>query len=596
MSRTHLHVAPLLRRAGRALARFGSLFATAAVLHAIEPHPLPTVGIRASAPDTAEPTPLTRIAPGRFEVTRTGDTNQALTLFVGYSGTATIEKDYADPGRLFRLAPGQTSLEIIVGPIDDDLLEGDETVIATLLEPPFALLPNYVIDPKHASATVTIHDGNDFPVVKIEATRPIAEESSYPLRRLPLRGEFTISRTGPTKEALSVFVLYSGLATPGVDYPAQPFFVTIPAGADSTTIEIVPAIDDLNEGIETVVATLSHCPPETNPPLGIPCYLNSEFDPVQDHATVFIRDDGITQASLHLTQPRDGAEFAPGQTIHLEANAIDLDGYIGRVEFFDGEQRIGESEIVFIRAPDPGTVITHTFDWTSAETGPHVLSARAVRADGTKITSPPVTITVGRAETSPLLRFVEPARNGLYSTLDEVPIVLRAWASNDVFLTAEIFANSTKIAEASFCCWLCPCAHPFPGQETILQIPVRPPVGVPSRPWQGWQPDHAGILYLTARAVGENGTIVEALPVRILVYDPVLHISVREDGTVGLVIREGSVSPGSYDAEASPNLVEWTRLGEFAPGNVAAFYTDPPAPEPRRRRFYRAVFHPALLP
>ena len=42
------------------------------------------------------------------------------------------------------------------------------------------------------------------------------------------------------------------------------------------------------------------------------------------------------------------------------------------------------------------------------------------------------------AETNlPILQFIEPTNNAVFSTLDEVPIVLRASAPNDVFLTAD---------------------------------------------------------------------------------------------------------------------------------------------------------------
>ncbi|MBI1840546.1 MAG: hypothetical protein HYR88_06800 [Verrucomicrobia bacterium] len=467
--------------------------------------------------------------------------------------------------------------------------------------------PSALIVVGSAAAMVAIHQsqaapgspaavgGEPLPLVRIEATRRVAEETSNPLRRLALRGEFTISRLGPANDGLQVFVLFSGTASNGVDYPAPPFLASIPAGESATRIAIVPSIDDLAEGIETVVATLSHCPPDTQPPLGIPCRLGFEIEPAHESATVFIRDDGISQASLRLTQPPDGAVLNWGQAITVEANAIDLDGYISHVEFLDGDQRIGESEIFFIRAPDPGTLITHTFEWDSAAPGPRVLTARAVRFDGTVVTSQQVSITVGPRPSQPVLTFNQPGRNDVFSTLDEIPILLRAFATDDVFLNAEIFANGLKIADASFCCWLCPCAHPLPGMETVLQIPVRPPSGgLSSRPWQGWTNVRAGLYYLTARAVGERGTTVAAGPVRIFVIDRALRIAVQREGTVALTIPEGSLAPGEYDLEASSDLLAWTRLGAFQPGNLAAFYFDrPPMGE---RRFYRSVFHQTLFP
>jgi hypothetical protein len=136
----------------------------------------------------------------------------------------------------------------------------------------------------------------------------------------------------------------------------------------------------------------------------------------------------------------------------------------------------------------------------------------------------------------------------------------------------------------------------MPGQELILQIPVPRQEGMPWRTWQGWTNVHAGTYRLTARATGENGTVVESAPVNITVLDLTLRISVRADGTVMLVIREGSLVAGGYDAEASQDLRTWTRLGPFLPGNVAAFYYDDPPASARGRRFYRAVRVPPHQP
>ena len=195
---------------------------------------------------------------------------------------------------------------------------------------------------------------------------------------------------------------------------------------------------------------------------------------------------------------------------------------------------------------------------------------------------------------TPRLEFIQPTNGAFFSTLDEIPIMLRAVASNDVFLTGEVFANQwTKVGDVSYCCSLCPCFRPVEGQETILQIPVpweggRPP----SRPWQGWTNVQARTYRLTARSTGQNGTVLEAVPVNITVLDRTLRIFVRADGTVTLVIPQGSMVPGGYDLEASADLRTWTRLGPFEPGNVAAFYYDVPPESARERRFYRSVYVP----
>jgi hypothetical protein len=198
---------------------------------------------------------------------------------------------------------------------------------------------------------------------------------------------------------------------------------------------------------------------------------------------------------------------------------------------------------------------------------------------------------------SAVLEFLQPTNNALFSTLDEIPIMLRAFASNDVFLIGEVFANNLKIADVSYCCALCPCYRPQPGYATTLQIPVPWQNGKPpSRTWQGWTNVPARRYQLTARATGDNGTTVEATPVTITVIDRTLRIFAGSDGSVALVIPEGSLVPGGYDAEASQDLRKWERLGPFQPGNVAAFYFDVPPETARERRFYRSVYLPPSEP
>lgn len=53
---------------------------------------------------------------------------------------------------------------------------------------------------------VTVASEPVLPVVRIDATEPVAEETSAPLRRLALHGGFTVTRTGSTAEPLSLFV------------------------------------------------------------------------------------------------------------------------------------------------------------------------------------------------------------------------------------------------------------------------------------------------------------------------------------------------------------------------------------------------------
>src|SRR5437588_13122359 len=79
------------------------------------------------------------------------------------------------------------------------------------------------------------------PVITVRATDPFASESGD-------TGAFTLFRDGPTNNALTVFCLFGGTASNGVDYATLPNWVNIPAGARAAAVTVAPIDDKLVEG------------------------------------------------------------------------------------------------------------------------------------------------------------------------------------------------------------------------------------------------------------------------------------------------------------------------------------------------------------
>lgn len=113
------------------------------------PPTVPTVSITASSPNAAEPTTV-----GAFTVTRSGSTTQALTVNLSAAGTATSGSDYTALASTVSIPVGQASVTMAVTPKDDTLVEGNETVIATV-----ASSSGYTVGTP-TSATVTIADND----------------------------------------------------------------------------------------------------------------------------------------------------------------------------------------------------------------------------------------------------------------------------------------------------------------------------------------------------------------------------------------------------------------------------------------------------
>src|ERR1041385_7576109 len=76
--------------------------------------------------------------PGVFTVSRTGSTAASLLVFYELSGTARNGLDYQELPLTLTIPAGAVSASITVKPINDSLVEGTETVVATLVPSPTA--------------------------------------------------------------------------------------------------------------------------------------------------------------------------------------------------------------------------------------------------------------------------------------------------------------------------------------------------------------------------------------------------------------------------------------------------------------------------
>ena len=147
--------------------------------------------------------------------------------------------DYQTLSDSVTIPAGAASVAVTVIPIEDSGVEIDEPVYIMLYgwtEAP------YIVGTPDA-ATITIVDNDQLPnrpTVTVVASDPNASESGD-------RATFTISRTGSTATAVTVRYSLGGNAQNGVDYQTLSDSVTIPAGAASATVTVIPIEDSGNE-------------------------------------------------------------------------------------------------------------------------------------------------------------------------------------------------------------------------------------------------------------------------------------------------------------------------------------------------------------
>ena len=217
------------------------------------PSALPLVSVVATRPNTAEPPSLA--LPGLFTIRRTGSVSNSLAVFVSYGGEAFPGSDYQSVSNRIVIGAGQAEATISIVPLADFLAESTEMVVAALEPYGADGAIRYLVDTNLDQAVVYIENTVTNPpatVVSIEATQPLTAEPPP----IVTAGRFTVRRTGPTNEALSVLLHYDGTATMGTDYNQLSNQVVIAAGLTERIINVIPFSDFLMESNETVVARL----------------------------------------------------------------------------------------------------------------------------------------------------------------------------------------------------------------------------------------------------------------------------------------------------------------------------------------------------
>jgi len=199
------------------------------------------------------------------------------TISVGETGAgarATNGVDFEAPLATITFQVGEASKTINVTPIDDRVVETTESVSLSVIRSAFYTLGRnstavgFIQDNDQAtqptSPTQPTPPTAPLATVSIAATQSNADEQG------PSNGVITITRTGPTTQALTV--LYSvnptganipNPATNGVDFDQLSGQAIIPVGQTSTTITVRPIDDNDHEPEERVLLQLVAQTPPT---------------------------------------------------------------------------------------------------------------------------------------------------------------------------------------------------------------------------------------------------------------------------------------------------------------------------------------------
>ncbi|MDB5387845.1 MAG: putative peptidase [Planctomycetaceae bacterium] len=249
--------------------------------------------------------------PAVATLTRTGRTDQAVTVQVHVAGNATYGSDYtsspAASGSTISVdfAPNEVTKTIQITAITDALVELEENVFLTISNTSAYHIGNRYV------ANLGIHDNHS--TVTVLATDPFATEPSS-MFGMPDNGTFAIQRVdGDLSQPLTVSFSLGGTAS-STDYSAYSNYngtattVTIPAWQTYATVTLTPTADSLAEGLEIAGLTLASGPDYA---VGVP---DRDFINIGDS---IIPTYIVTAPDADATEPFSTSSMPDTATFHI---------------------------------------------------------------------------------------------------------------------------------------------------------------------------------------------------------------------------------------------------------------------------------------
>lgn len=261
--------------------------------------------------------------PFTVSLSKMADEPTTVTFAVG-GGSATDVDDYTSPVTTSVVVDANTATATFtVDSVEDTLVEGDETIEATLMGVSGDYAASYSLSGTAATATILDDDAT---TVSITATTPAADEDG------PVNGVFQVEITGDSDVDRTVHYSVSGSADEGSDYTGIGTSVVVPAG--STTAEVTVAVtdDSENELQEDVVVTLESVSTVTDPSLtfatvsGTPATVTIEDNDLPfvtvDFSAATVTEGSATTLNFLLDKPAN-EEFTLTYTLGGSADLTD---------------------------------------------------------------------------------------------------------------------------------------------------------------------------------------------------------------------------------------------------------------------------------
>jgi hypothetical protein len=274
---------------------------------------------------------------GQFTITRAGSTNPAVQVAIAISGTAIPNSDYVTISNVVFIPAGVTSVVVPVTPINDNAMEGSESVILTIQTG-----VGYDVGTP-VSANVFIRDDDNRPPV-VAVTSP----TNATVITAPATVAITATANDPDGSISLVEFFLNGTNKVGQS-TTPPYAVTVPSLPAGIYLITAVATDQLgafttSPAVQLIVNALP---------------------------------------TVSITSPSNGSFFPPPANINVTIVATDPDGIVSKVELFQGDTLL----TTLTSAP-------YSYNWQGVTEGDYVLTARATDNRGATVVSAATRILV----------------------------------------------------------------------------------------------------------------------------------------------------------------------------------------------------------
>jgi uncharacterized repeat protein (TIGR01451 family) len=231
--------------------------------------------------------------------------------------------------------------------------------------------------------------------------------------------------------------------------------------------------------------------------------------------------------SITITSPTSGATFTGPANTSLTAAAMDSDGSISQVDFYDGGTLIGTAA---------ATGLANQYQRSlSPSFGPHTYVAVATDNGGRTNTSDPVTIFVNGAGS---ISITSPSAGSVFHLSANLTVTANATNPSGVISKVEFFANSTPLGEGLL--------------AGASQYSVA------------WNGVTSGTYTLTAVLIDSSGVVTNSSPVSVTITNkPTVTILSPTDGMSYPLLPRVAVMATAQDSDGFVSKVDFYANGSL---------------------------------